>query len=105
MDNDVENIVFSLDTLYFRSPSHKVSLMISMNSFLFKKVVPGFSTTASINSRPSILDLIVKVFMLWFGISFKHNLHMLLNTVNASVKYLLASSVLWKLGRPSIYGA
>lgn len=61
MDNDVENIVFSLDTQYLSNPSHRVSLIISINSFLFKKVVPGFSTTANINSNPRILDLIVKV--------------------------------------------
>jgi hypothetical protein len=63
MDSEVEKIVFSLETLYFNKPSHRVSLIISMNSFRFKKVVPGFSTTARISSKPRILDLIVKVFM------------------------------------------
>jgi hypothetical protein len=65
-----------------------------MNSLLFKNVVPGFSTTAKISSNPRILDLIVKVLIFWFGMSFKHSLQILLNTINASVKYLLASSVL-----------
>ena len=56
-------MVFSFETLYLSKPSHKVSLMMSMNSFLFKKVVPGFSTTANMSSSPRILDLIVKVLM------------------------------------------
>ena len=101
MESDVENIVFSFDTEYFNNPSQRVSLMMSMNSFLFKKVVPGFSTTARINSSPSIFDLMVNVFMFWLGMSFKHSLQMLLKTVIASVKYLLASSELKKLGSPS----
>jgi hypothetical protein len=94
MDRDRENIDFSLDTQYFKRPSQRVSFMIVTNSLLFRNVVPGLSTTAKINSRPRIFDLIVKVFIMllppprlpmpkelappWFGTSFKHSLHMLL---------------------------
>ena len=94
-------MVFSLETEYFSRPSQRVSFIMSMNSFLFKNVLPGFSTTARINSKPKILDLIVNVLMFWFGMSLRQSLQMLLNTVIASVKYLLASSELKKLGRPS----
>jgi len=42
IETTVEKIFFSVDTENFNRPSHKLDLMISINSFLFKKVAPGF---------------------------------------------------------------
>jgi len=95
MDNDREKMVFSFDTQYLRRPSQRVSFIILMNSLLLRKAVPGLSTTANISSKPNILDLIVKVFIMldwplaatpWGGTSFRHSLQMDLNTISASVK-------------------
>jgi hypothetical protein len=57
IDTTVAKMFFSVETEYFSRPSHKLDLIISMNSFLFKKVAPGFFSTARINSRPIILVL------------------------------------------------
>ena len=116
MESDREKIVFSFDTQYFRRPSQRVSLIIATNSLLFRKVVPGLSTTARISSNPNILDRIVKVFIILFyplldppfapplGMSLRHSLHMLLNTMSASVKYRCASVVLCMVFLPSTIG-
>ena len=111
-------MVFSLETQYFSRPSQSVSLMIEMNSLLLRKVVPGLSTTAKISSRPRIFERMVKVFIILDcplpmlpdapplpETSLRQSLQILLKTIKASVKYLLASSVLKKLGNPSSKGA
>ena len=52
METTIAKIDFSPVTQYFNSPSHKLVFTISMNSFLCKKIGPGFLRTVKINSNP-----------------------------------------------------
>ena len=59
--------------LFFISDSHRLLLIISINSFRFENIDPGLSTTAKISSRDRILDFMVYV-VIGFCNSFKDNL-------------------------------
>ena len=87
MDTTSENIERSVDTEYFRRPSHSEFLIRSIKgSFASKKVGPGLLSTVRISSNPMILVRIANAFIcaVLVGTSRMLSFKILLKTRSAS---------------------